>query len=327
MLPALLLAAQLVAAPAAVWTRYEEPMPSPRAWNGCGLNWQTSDIVCQGGREDLGGWWDYASDVYLFSSGHWREGYSPTPPAITPKAFPSWEYDPRQHGFSMFGGVNCWPCGANSTREHWGYDMAGGDIWTLLSRPPCDVRRHQHVAAYDPTRSVLVIYGGLRDREHLRDTWELTDAMTWKRGPLGPSARNRPSMAYDFGWGQVLLFGGQNLDNTTNQETWTYTAKGWRKLAPATSPPGRHSSAMASDLSRRRLVLFGGDRFPGGPRASSDTWEWDGKSWRNVTTVPRPAGRAFPAMASDPRGGVFMSGGLVPFTTTFFDDAWRFAAP
>jgi len=48
-------------------------------------------------------------------------------------------------------------------------------------------------------------------------------------------------------------------------------------------PPGRNRHAMAYDLRRERVVLFGGYQDNTGQRLG-DTWEWDGKSWTQVAS-------------------------------------------
>jgi hypothetical protein len=71
-------------------------------------------------------------------------------------------------------------------------------------------------------------------------------------------------------------------------------------------PTTRENHAMAYDVGRRRVVLFGG--YDSSNRLG-DTWEWDGASWaRRTTTGPTPRDRH--AMAYDAaRGRVVLFGG------------------
>lgn len=63
----------------------------------------------------------------------------------------------------------------------------------------------------------------------------------------------------------------------------------WQQLAPANAPSPRYAAAMAYDVGRDRIVLWGGND---GSSSLGDTWEFDGASWlqRSLPQNP-PAGR------------------------------------
>src|SRR5882672_3746761 len=64
----------------------------------------------------------------------------------------------------------------------------------------------------------------------------------------------------------------------------------WSKLSPGRSPPVRARHAMAYDLARRKIVLFGGNSLANG--TVGDTWEWDGTTWTQISPPsPTPAPR------------------------------------
>jgi hypothetical protein len=92
------------------------------------------------------------------------------------------------------------------------------------------------------------------------------------------------------------------------------TAQDWRAIA---TPSGRTLHSLAYDLGRACTVLFGG--YP----VSSDTWEFDGASWRAVPTTSRPPTRFEHALAFDAvRGRTVLFGGRNGLTT--FTDTWEF---
>ena len=67
---------------------------------------------------------------------------------------------------------------------------------------------------------------------------------------------------------------------------------------PVASPGPRLGHALVYDERRDRILLFGGagvDREPAG-----DTWEWDGRRWRLLTSSG-PSPRNWPSMAYDAR--------------------------
>ena len=88
----------------------------------------------------------------------------------------------------------------------------------------------------------------------------------------------------------------------------------------------RNAHALAYDLARDRIVLFGGANDS---LVCSDTWEWHNGRWQRKAQTGPPA-RTFPAMCADPvNGGALLFGGnRVLFGTedlrdTFLNDFWR----
>src|SRR5436853_6935455 len=56
----------------------------------------------------------------------------------------------------------------------------------------------------------------------------------------------------------------------------------WRiSRRSGTSPTKTKFHALAFDLVRSRVVLFGGD--PGNGNALGDTWSWDGSTWTQTS--------------------------------------------
>src|SRR5688572_12145604 len=191
--------------------------------------------------------------------------------------------------------------------------------------------RNGHVAAYDVRRDRVVLFGGADDRRVLADTWEY-DGARWRRVAAdGPPVRTFPSIAYDTLRGLVLLFGGNRVlfgptprsDSTLLGDLWSWDGRRWTLLTaggPSTPAP-RAESVMAYDAARDRVILFGG--YTVGPdgrsRRFADTWEWDGRLWREVTREGL-TGRSGSAMVYDPpRGEALLFGGS---TGTATDEAW-----
>ncbi len=74
-------------------------------------------------------------------------------------------------------------------------------------------------------------------------------------------------------------------------------------------PRPRAAHAMTFDVTRQRVVLFGGASLDGA--LFGDTWEWDGESWTQVQDIG-PSARSFHAMAYDSvrRRAVLFGGAL-----------------
>lgn len=85
-------------------------------------------------------------------------------------------------------------------------------------------------------------------------------------------------MAYDPGRGTVLLFGGET-DLTALGDHWEWVPSGshWQAVPAAIVwPPARSRHALAADVARGRVVLFGGLDDSVVRHDLADTWEWDG---------------------------------------------------
>lgn len=111
------------------------------------------------------------------------------------------------------------------------------------------------------------------------------------------------------------------LSPTALGDTWRWNGSNWVQLAPATSPSPRGQHAMATDLARSRIVLFGGQDAIGAPLG--DTWEWDGANWNQATPTNAPSPRPNPAMTYDAaRGRTLLFGGGSSMVA-FRDDLWQ----
>jgi hypothetical protein len=77
--------------------------------------------------------------------------------------------------------------------------------------------------------------------------------------------------------GGLLMFDGGVQQGTAS--TWVWQNSTWSRAATA-RPSLRNGHALAYDAVRNRVVLFGGFRSG---QDFSDTWEWDGTGWTEVT--------------------------------------------
>ncbi|MDY6874648.1 MAG: kelch repeat-containing protein [Chloroflexota bacterium] len=64
----------------------------------------------------------------------------------------------------------------------------------------------------------------------------------------------------------------------------------WHQVTTADSPLGRYTHGLAYDNHRNVAVLFGGDST--GSSRLSDTWEFNGTNWTQITPTQSPPGRA-----------------------------------
>jgi Galactose oxidase, central domain len=171
----------------------------------------------------------------------------------------------------------------------------------------------------------FVVFGG-QGVAYLGDTWMFTGG-AWSpfcsasdAGPCGcgPCPRAYHSAAYDAARQQVVLFGGRDPTGTLG-DTWALAPEAaWsqRCTSPCEAgaggccgaPSARSEHAMAYDVARQVVVLFGGKENDG--TLLGDTWEWDGASWQARSSTHAPSARSGHVMAAWPGGsGVLLFGG------------------
>ena len=227
-------------------------------------------------------------------------------------------FDSLRHQVVVFGGHD----GQDYLDTTWIWDVAGGTGWTLAAPATVPPPRDGAGMAFDPTRGVIVMFGGRNASGLLADTWEW-DGSDWQQVVTNQvTGRRHFAMGYDPLAGVVVRYGGA-APTGTGSTTWHYDpATATWSAAVTNSPPGfRRYDAFAWSSAVGRLVLFGGYSSTGGYRG--DTWTYDAATttWTQVATTG-PAPRGSYALAGDACGQLFLYGGYDG--NQVFDDLWRF---
>jgi hypothetical protein len=158
-------------------------------------------------------------------------------------------------------------------------------------------------------------------------TWEW-DGSAWAMiADTGPSTRSMAAMAYDSKNKVTLLHGGQSLKSpfADFSDTWAWDGKRWTQVSDM-GPTARRGHAMAYDEQNARALIFGGATGSGSPPTMfNDTWQWDGKLWRQVGDMG-PLPRTFPGMCYDgQRQRQVMFGGFMQVEPLQgLSDTWEF---
>lgn len=186
-------------------------------------------------------------------------------------------------GHILFFGIRDY----TSEAQTWMWDGSG---WRLLwTTGPS--RRTGSAMAFDSAHGVAVVFGGRTgvypiDSVAHADTW-IWDGRVWNAIPvIGPSGRYNHTMAYDQARNQVVLFGGQDLQNNVFRDTWLWDGVQWTK-ANDSGPQIIESPSytMAYDETRGRVVLAAYDRSGGA------TWSWTGSAWEKIAPAVPPDSR------------------------------------
>jgi Galactose oxidase, central domain len=158
----------------------------------------------------------------------------------------------------------------------------GDGAWTQIDDIGPPSREYFKLASDRERGVVLLVAGALIVREPAMQGFEqqpVRDAWAWNGKwkavtDMGPSPRIEMSIAYDRDRGRVVVFGGATVPSSKDpflNDTWEWDGKLWRQVQDM-GPSRRCSTAMAYDVDRKRIVLFGGR----GPNETSptDTWEY-----------------------------------------------------
>ncbi|MFH1421592.1 MAG: kelch repeat-containing protein [Planctomycetota bacterium] len=191
-------------------------------------------------------------------------------------------YDSDREVVVMFGGNAI----AGLSNDTWEWN---GTRWRLrddiADKPSA---RDSHCMAYDSDRHCIVLFGGNDNSEdtYLYDTWEY-NGTTWTQitTTRRPPGRRWSAMAYDATRQEIIMFGGsQSQQSPRTNDTWSYNGADWQQENPGVRPGPRFQHAMAYDSNRNTVVLHGGETGVPWGGTNSETWEWDGSSWRIQTS-------------------------------------------
>lgn len=177
-------------------------------------------------------------------------------------------YDPIRDRVLMFGGVNF---GGNRAADSgtarddlWALSLDDTLRWTQLQPQGSPGTRDSHTAWYDARRDRMVVFGGQTQfgvslgntRQPRYDTWALSladDSLTWVR--LSETAPTSTGAVLDPVRDRLVCWPGDSA-------LWVLPLEGdgdWRPLVSIGDlPTPRHTSSIAFDASRDRLIVYGG---------------------------------------------------------------------
>jgi hypothetical protein len=209
---------------------------------------------------------------------------------------------------------------ADDPLELWGWD---GTQWSLVSADKNGPAwRNWAAIAYDPSRNILVIHGGLQDRNYFDETWEW-DGQTWTRF-TDTNPREGAVMAYDTARAKMVLFGGADSNMEIHGTTWEWDGQTWTQVSE-TGPAPRFPGGMVYDPARQEILMYSGHfADPSGDSIDyDDLWAWDGRirAWREIAVNgPTPGHRTHAGFVYDPMTEKVLLIGSG--SETFLSDMW-----
>lgn len=256
--------------------------PSARAGFGMVYDPAIGAVVMFGGCTS-GHYWNYScnatNETWTYAHGVWTQ----LAPAVSPSARvqPAMTYDPATGDVLLFGGASGDPSYLvyNDTWEF------NGTAWTQLAPTLSPAASgFGAVMAYDNSTGSVVLFDSgeqYAGGPYLNNTYTFSGGQwTWAAAGLGPSPRSGESLTYDPAIGGLLLFGGNQCQNTTGLcpnlgDTWAYVNGSWSNLT-VVGPEPRNQAMLAYDPTLNAAVLFGGhDALT----YYGDTWTYTAAGW------------------------------------------------
>jgi hypothetical protein len=241
--------------------------------------------------------------AWLWHNNSWARGFAYEPDAIVS---PAVALDAGRGAIVIHGG---WDSAGTPRAETW---ERMGNRWLNHGTGGPGIRT-AHAAVYDAARRRTIVYGGNGAAGPTEETWSWNGRQWTRLHATGPGPRLHPAMAYDAARGVVILFGGAapGTPPAPVGDTWALDGSGWKRVATS-GPSPRILHAMAYDVLRQRVVLYGGATAEF--RELADTWEWDGVRWslrHDGATAALPPRLRGHAMAFDgPAGETLLYGGF-----------------
>lgn len=251
----------------ALWIRLSASGPPPRNSGVVAYDSKRRRLVLFGGRNSPSTF----HDTWEWDRVTWRRaGSQPGPPPVHSVAF----FDPRRRVTVVFGprfGAGSQP--KPLPAETWTWD---GAAWTRVSTStgPGDciplgiagatlfvVKMNESGAPAGPT-----------------ELWHWTGA-GWRPSSIPPPPTTTiamPATQVAATRDGIILFDG------AARTTWIWRRRRWTSIRDQ-GPSPRYGHQMAYDSRRHRTVLFGGTVTENGQRRKvADTWEWDGRTWKQL---------------------------------------------
>jgi cysteine-rich repeat protein len=137
------------------------------------------------------------------------------------------------------------------------------------------------------------------------------EAPRWRQITIqAPARRATGAMVFDSNRARFVMFGGRS-NGLSNDElavgklfpcvTDAGDCVAWTPIDLQIRPPMRGDHAMVYDRRRDRVVVFGGLlSAQSNNTILGDHWEWDGRSWTQITALANPGPRFGSAMSYDP---------------------------
>ena len=245
------------------WTALGDGAPGPRSGLLLVSEPRRHRILLYGGQNRT----VQFDDTWEWRDGRWARIATEGPGARHMTAAAS---DPIRNQIVLFGGYSVGRQAMLGDTWVW-----KGSAWEQISTGGGPPARAGHTMGFDPGLGRVVMMGGADAQgRHFGDSWSW-DGSRWTNLGPGPAVTPNTQMVQLPGGG-VGTFGG--WDGTRpSRSLFRWNGRQWESADAAGGPSARMEVALAFDVARGKVVLFGGSDANGSKL--SDLWEFDGQAW------------------------------------------------
>lgn len=217
------------------WRTAPDPRATARLHPALGYDAIRRRLILFGGtapRQAPATGWEFPRDTWENSKrGQWaiRASEGPRGRTITCGSIVA---DLHRKQLLLFGGLGESPDpGQPQTvfNDTWIWD---GKAWKQASGGPAPRPRFGHALAFDRRSGVVLLYGGRDITGPIGDMWEW-DGQRWTEIALRgatPGLRSNHAMTYDPARHRTILYGGDNEQPRTLNDTWEWDGASWRRV-------------------------------------------------------------------------------------------------
>ena len=252
------------------------------------------------------------TDTWEWSNSAWNP-VNANGQAPTASSFGSLVWDTNLQRGVYFGGKG--PLGESDVIHEWNGATA---TWSIRASSTPISARQDHVATYDRTRRVMLVFGGTRGSTLLNDTWEW-DGRSWKaRVPLSaPSPRSAASMAVNPVTLMPTLFGGITSSGLSG-ESFQYDGVNW--VMTSNVPAEARYNHVICEGPGGLLAMFGGRDSSG---LLGNLHLFSSGNWGPALVQTQPPAREAHGMAFDKRRNVVVLYGGLGSAGLPLNDTWE----
>lgn len=148
-------------------------------------------------------------------------------------------------------------------------------------------------------------------------------AQSWLQNTTtaSPTGRYEHGMVYDANRNVSVIFGGNDINTTRQNDTWEFNGTTWTQITTTNTPGVRHAMGLAYNSTSNLTVLFGGG---GVINVLGDTWTYNGTDWTQLSPTTSPAARRLHTMAYDSnRNRIVLFGGQLG-DSSLNNETWEF---
>jgi len=268
---------------------------------------------------------------------------APTAPSPAPPTVLAWRWrnltpasslapEPRAHGVAVYdaAGRRLVVFGGQGERalldDTWAFDLASSTWSQLDTRGGPPEPRLGADAVYDPVARRLVLWAGQAGSRFFDDTWAL-DLRTLEWRDLSPESRPQArygsASIFDAAQRRLVQFAGFTDLSRRFRDTQAFdlAVHRWEDLTPPEGGPRvRCLLTAALHAPSRRMIVYGGQNNG----FLDDLWAFDlaARTWSDLTTQSRPAGRLLASSFVDREGRFVVFGGRTELGQV--NETWTF---